>query len=37
MESKMKQREFKRELALWLNNEEQEEEIFNLWKNTRGC
>ena len=33
----MKQREFKRELALWLNNEEQEEEIFNLWKNTRGC
>lgn len=37
MESKMKQREFKRELSLWIENENQEEEIFNLWKNTRGC
>ena len=37
MESKIKQREFKQELALWIENEEQEEEIFNLWKNTRGC
>lgn len=37
MESKMKQRELKKELALWIENEEQEEEIFNLWKNTRGC
>ncbi len=36
MESKMKQREFKRELSLWISNENKEEEIFNLWKNTRG-
>ena len=36
MESKMKQREFKRELSLWIANENQKEEIFNLWKNTRG-
>ena len=37
MESKMKQREFKRELSIWIENAEKEEEIFNLWKNTRGC
>lgn len=37
MESKMKQREFKRELSIWIEDEEKEEEIFNLWKNTRGC
>ena len=37
MESKMKQRELKKELSLWIENEEQEKEIFNLWKNTRGC
>ena len=37
MESRMKQREFKRELSLWIENEKREEEIFNLWKNTRGC
>lgn len=36
MESKMKQREFKKELSLWIENENQQEEIFNLWKNTRG-
>ncbi len=37
MESKMKQREFRRELSLWIEDESKEEEIFNLWKNTRGC
>ena len=37
MEIKMKQREFRRELSIWINNSEKEEEIFNLWKNTRGC
>lgn len=37
MESKMKQREFKRELSIWIEDAEKEEEIFNLWKNTRGC
>lgn len=37
METKMKQREFKRELSFVVKNENQEEEIFNLWKNTRGC
>ena len=37
MEKTMKQREFRRELATWIENPEQEEEIFNLWKNTRGC
>lgn len=37
MESKMKQREFMKEISLWIENEEQKEEIFNLWKNTRGC
>lgn len=37
MESKMKQREFKRELSIWIEDEKKEEEIFNLWKNTRGC
>lgn len=37
MDSKMLQREFQRELTLWVGNTSQEEEIFNLWKNTRGC
>ncbi len=37
MESKMKQREFKKELCVLVENESQREEIFNLWKNTRGC
>ena len=37
MESKMKQKEFKQELSLWIKDVEKEEEIFNLWKNTRGC
>ena len=37
MESKMKQREFRRELSIWIEDAEREEEIFNLWKNTRGC
>ena len=37
MERKMKQKELRRELATWIGNTEQEEEIFNLWKNTEGC
>lgn len=37
MESKMKQRELKLLLSTKINNEEKEIEIFNLWKNTRGC
>jgi len=36
MESKMLQREFRRDLSLWIESEDQIEEIFNLWKNTRG-
>ena len=37
METKMKQKEFKRELSLWIENEKQQQEVFMLWKNTRGC
>lgn len=36
MESKMKQREFRKELVMLIEDEERREEIFNLWKNTRG-
>lgn len=37
MESKMKQRELRMYLRIWIEDEAKEEEIFNLWKNTRGC
>lgn len=37
MESKMKQRELKIDLSRLIRDEAKEEEIFNLWKNTRGC
>ena len=37
MESKMKQRELKISLSMLIRDELKEEEIFNLWKNTRGC
>ena len=37
METKMKQREFKKELSRLIDDVEKEDEIFNLWKNTRGC
>lgn len=37
MESKMKQRELRLNLSMVINDKAKEEEIFNLWKNTRGC
>lgn len=37
MESKMKQRELKMDLSMIIRDEAKEEEIFNFWKNTRGC
>ena len=37
MDSKMKQRELKLLLSVKLDDESKVEEIFNLWKNTRGC
>lgn len=36
MESKMKQKEFKLYLKKWTEDKERIDEIFNLWKNTRG-
>lgn len=36
MESKMKQRELRMDLSMLIKDESKEEEIFNLWKNTRG-
>lgn len=37
MESKIKQRELRMDLSMLIRDESKEEEIFNLWKNTRGC
>lgn len=37
MDSKMKQREAKQVILSIVNDEQKTEEIFNLWKNTRGC
>lgn len=37
MDSKMKQREAKQIILSVVNDEQKTEEIFNLWKNTRGC
>lgn len=37
MDSKMKQRELKLLLSVKLDDDAKVEEIFNLWKNTRGC
>ena len=37
MDSKMKQKELKLSLLMQLDDEAKADEIFNLWKNTRGC
>ena len=37
MDSKMKQKELKLSLLRQLDDEAKADEIFNLWKNTRGC
>ncbi len=37
MDSKMKQKEFRKNLSLCIKDKNKEEEIFNLWKNTREC